>query len=302
MRRMLEISGIAGLFAALALGCGQQPGGNADVKPAKNTAEPKCPFCDEGEKPPVAGDSKLVSTDAEPGAKAAGDSADPTKKTAGDTTSKSADAKPQAPGSTTQNSGSKTQDSGSKTPDSAAKLAEWPAPADREALALDFNFTDQDAKPFNLKAIKGKPTVATFIFTRCANPQMCPLQAMKMAELQKQLDKAGLSDQVNLLLITFDPDYDTPARLKEFAERNGVKFTNARTLRPDPRDFQEFRFEFRFRMGYSDKGEINHKTDLFVLDHQGRLTRPYAGMWEDGQVFEDVKKLITEMKPAAGKE
>ena len=287
MRFLLQFSVFAAVFGFVAAGCDQQAGGGADVKTAKNAVEPKCPFCDEGEKPDADEATKVAATT---------QAAAPKTQDSGLKTADSG-LKTQDPGLKTADSGPKTQDSGLKTAD-PSPLA-WPAPTDREELALDFNFTDQDGKPFNLKTIKGKPTVATFIFTRCANPQMCPLQAMKMAELQKQAEKAGVSDRVNLLLITFDPEYDTPDRLKEFAERNGVKFTNARALRPDPREFQNFRFEFRFRMGYSDKGEINHKTDLFVLDHEGRLTRPYAGMWEDGQVFDDVKKLLAEMTPPA---
>jgi cytochrome oxidase Cu insertion factor (SCO1/SenC/PrrC family) len=169
-------------------------------------------------------------------------------------------------------------------------------PDERDALAVGFTLTDQDGKPYDLTTIRGKPTVVTFIFTRCPNPQMCPLQGVKMAALQKQLDKAGLADKVNLLLITFDPDYDTPERLKKWGETNGMKFTDhAKMLRPDRREFAEFKDEFGFRAFYTD-GQLNHKTDLFLLDAQARVAAFYGGMWNDAKVWEEVQKLVAEVK------
>ena len=165
----------------------------------------------------------------------------------------------------------------------------------REALGLDFTLTDQDGKPFELKSIKGKPTVVTFIFTRCPNPNMCPLQGVKMAALQKELEKAGLSDKVNLLLITFDPGYDTPERLKAWGQTNGVKYTNAKMLQPDLRQFTDFRYEFGFRAFVVD-GKLDHKTDLFLIDHEAKVAAFYGGLWDDAKTLAEVKQLIGEMK------
>jgi cytochrome oxidase Cu insertion factor (SCO1/SenC/PrrC family) len=170
------------------------------------------------------------------------------------------------------------------------------SPDKREALAIGFTLTDQDGKAFELKSIKGKPTVVTFIFTRCPNPQMCPLQGVKMAALQKQLEKAELAGKVNLLLITFDPDYDTPERLKKWGEANGLKFTDqVKMLRPDPREFLDFKDEFGFRAFYTD-GQLNHQTDLFLIDAQTRIAAFYGGMWDDKKVWEEVRKLVAEVK------
>lgn len=177
---------------------------------------------------------------------------------------------------------------------SVAQGAEWPKPDDRQKMFMDFNMTDHNGKAFNLKQALGKPTIATFIFTRCPNPQMCPLQAQKMAWLQGKLERAGLNDKVNLLLISFDPDYDTPERLNKFGKDAGVKFTNARMLRPTPAEFNEFIDEFPIRVGFSKTAQVNHKTDLFMLDHNGGFTRMYYGMWDDAKVLAETKRLVDE--------
>ncbi|MEX2214912.1 MAG: SCO family protein [Phycisphaeraceae bacterium] len=175
-----------------------------------------------------------------------------------------------------------------------AKAVAWIPVAEREKLYLDFKMEDQEGKPFDFKAIKGKPTIATFIFTRCPNPQMCPLQGAKMAALQKTLAAQSLGDKVNVLIISFDPEYDTPARLKTFAQAAGFDLKTGHALRPDPREFEEFRYVFQFRISYQPDGQLTHRTDLMMIDAEGRLARQYAGMWEDKQAVEDVKKLIDE--------
>ncbi len=183
----------------------------------------------------------------------------------------------------------------SKQPETATdKLPPLPPAADRDKLDLDFNFADQDAKPFNLKAIAGKVTVATFIFTRCPNPNMCPLQGVKIAALQSRLEKAGLSDKVNLLVFTFDPTTDTPAVLNKWGQTQGIKYTNAKMLRPDLREFSDFQFEWGFRAGPTPDGTINHQTDLMLIDQQSRLAAFYGGLWNDDQILEQVKELIAE--------
>jgi len=181
-----------------------------------------------------------------------------------------------------------------KKPESSATVEE-PVSAERAKLGLDFTMTDQDNQPFALKSILGKPTMATFIFTRCGDPNMCPLQGVKMANLQKQLEKAGLSDKVHLLVFTFDPAYDTPARLKEWGKTQGIALTNAKLLRPDPREFADFQYEFQFRAGAVD-GQITHKTDMMLIDHEGKVAAFYHGMWKDDEALVKVKELIAAVK------
>lgn len=176
------------------------------------------------------------------------------------------------------------------------ELPALPAPAEREKLDLDFTFTDQDEQSFDLKTIKGKVAVVTFIFTSCPNPNMCPLQGAKMAAMQSRLEKAGLSDEVNLLVFTFDPNTDTPAVLKKWGQTQGIKYTNAKMLRPEPRDFIDFQYAFGFRAGPTADGKINHQTDLMLIDREGRLAAFYGGLeaWNDAQVLAKVKELIAE--------
>jgi cytochrome c2 len=67
--------------------------------------------------------------------------------------------------------------------------------------------------------IKGRIVVVSFIYTSCAD--LCPITTARLAEVRERLGAAALSD-IRFLSITVDPEHDTPARLKAFAEAYGA--------------------------------------------------------------------------------
>jgi cytochrome oxidase Cu insertion factor (SCO1/SenC/PrrC family) len=88
----------------------------------------------------------------------------------------------------------------------------WDAPT--------FTLTDQDNKPFGTEQLKGKPWIGMLFFTTCSGP--CPMMAMRMKDVQDALpDKS-----IKIVSFSVDPHFDTPPRLKEYADR--VKATPGR--------------------------------------------------------------------------
>ena len=81
-----------------------------------------------------------------------------------------------------------------------------------------FTLTDELGRPFGSAELGGEVWVANFIFTRC--PTLCPAFSAKMALVQKKT--RGLGDRVHLVSFSVDPEYDTPARLREFGARYGA--------------------------------------------------------------------------------
>src|SRR4051812_15425954 len=79
--------------------------------------------------------------------------------------------------------------------------------------APKFKLTDQDGKPFDSEQLKGQVWVAALIFTNC--PGVCP----SMTEKMKKLQEAVPSKNVQLVSFTVDPERDTPAVLKQYAQR-----------------------------------------------------------------------------------
>ncbi len=60
-----------------------------------------------------------------------------------------------------------------------------------------------------------RPVMVNFIFTTCTT--ICPVMSGIFAQVQKELGPA--SSEVRMISVSIDPEYDTPERLREYAER-----------------------------------------------------------------------------------
>lgn len=78
-----------------------------------------------------------------------------------------------------------------------------------------FTFTDQQGEAFGMNQLKDSVWIADFIFTNCKT--VCPPMTSEMATLQREFKKNGLD--VEFVSFTADPEVDTPAELKAYAEQ-----------------------------------------------------------------------------------
>jgi protein SCO1/2 len=83
----------------------------------------------------------------------------------------------------------------------------------------EFGLTNHDGQACSLSDLRGKVWVADIIFTRCPGP--CLKMTRQMHELQTALPT---SSQAKLVTLTTDPEFDTPAVLKAYAQRFGADF------------------------------------------------------------------------------
>jgi len=183
------------------------------------------------------------------------------------------------------------------TPAKPGKLraSEWTEPAKREAFLLDFSVTNQDGQMLQLSELVGAPMAVSFFFTRCPQPNMCPLITSTMTQLQRKVEQAGLSEKVRLILISYDPGYDTPSRLQKYAEGYGFKFDNGMMLRPKTEEYMALLGEMGIDIAPEPDGNIGHFIELILIDKKGRYVRDYTGaIWDNDAVLADLRKLAVE--------
>lgn len=77
-----------------------------------------------------------------------------------------------------------------------------------------FALVDQHGRGFSSESLRGHVWVANFIFTRC--PTVCPLFTERMRQLE--LGTHALAPRLQLVSFSVDPEYDTPARLLDYAK------------------------------------------------------------------------------------
>jgi protein SCO1/2 len=61
----------------------------------------------------------------------------------------------------------------------------------------------------------GRPVVLAFIYTSCTT--VCPVTSLTLSQVQSRLGAERA--RVHLMSISIDPEQDTPARLREYAQR-----------------------------------------------------------------------------------
>src|SRR5882672_11283094 len=78
----------------------------------------------------------------------------------------------------------------------------------------DAMLVGETGKPVGLAEMKGYVTVYDFIFTNCAGT--CPVMTATMRRLTAKVDKNA---KVRFVSISVDPERDTPAVLRAYAEK-----------------------------------------------------------------------------------
>jgi len=83
----------------------------------------------------------------------------------------------------------------------------------------DYRFTNQLGQVVSFSQFRGQAFAFTFIFTRCPYPTFCPLMSSNFRAVQEALlNTPNAPTNWQLLTISFDPEWDSPARLKHYAE------------------------------------------------------------------------------------
>ena len=96
----------------------------------------------------------------------------------------------------------------------------------------NFAMIDQRGDFLQIRQLQGRPFVLNFIFTRCTIPTMCPASSMRMAQLQDAARATGMED-LQFVTITFDPEFDSPGVLNQYADGFGMEGDNFYLLTGD---------------------------------------------------------------------
>ena len=159
-----------------------------------------------------------------------------------------------------------------------------------------FQLTNQDGKPFGSSDLAGKIWIADFVFTSCPGP--CPIISNRMSELQKPLEKTD----VHLVSFTVDPQTDTPAVLRNYAEKLNAKPDRWDFLtgsKPAIYDLCQKGFKLAVADGSENSGMPIHSTRMVLVDRRGQIRGYYDALSADGitKILADANHLMREQPP-----
>jgi protein SCO1/2 len=171
-----------------------------------------------------------------------------------------------------------------------------PAPGD---ATPDFKLRNQDGRAIHLAQFKGRALLVTFIYTRCPLPNFCPRVTRNFAEVNRELaGNPALYAKTHLLCVSFDPEHDTPERLRAYGATYigsdaGGAFTHWDFAVPAPQVLKEMAKWFDVGITNGPDETITHTLSTTLIGPDGKVVRFYPGNeWTAEQVTADVKELI----------
>lgn len=170
-----------------------------------------------------------------------------------------------------------------------------PAPGDE---VPNFALRNQDGRTISFHQFRGKELLVTFIYTRCPLPNFCPLVTRNFATISSDLKQdPAVYKKSHLLCISFDPEHDTPARLRAYgAEYIGSDAKDAFThlefaVPPNKAEVDKLAKYFDVGLTYGPDSSITHTLSTTLIGADGKVIQFYPGNdWSVEQVLSDMKK------------
>ncbi len=151
----------------------------------------------------------------------------------------------------------------------AGATQQWPAP--------DFELEDQLGRPLSSSSLRGRPYIASFVFTTCKT--LCPLLGAKLVMLQRKLTHPSL----RFVSFSVDPKNDTPAALAEWHDRFNATETRWLLARTSPGSLAHLAdgFGVAVEKGTTISDPIIHTAAFLLVDSQGMVVSAFDSNDDD---------------------
>nr|WP_183264746.1 SCO family protein [Aminobacter niigataensis] len=146
--------------------------------------------------------------------------------------------------------------------------------------APDFTLRTADGGAVRLADLRGKVIILHFIYTSC--PDVCPLHAEKIAEVQKLVNDTPMKDRVTFVTVTTDPSNDTAEVMRAYGPAHGLDPANwlfLTTTADEPEDTtRKLAESFGHKFAKTDDGYQMHGIVTHVIDQDGNWTANLHGL------------------------
>lgn len=149
--------------------------------------------------------------------------------------------------------------------------------SDQSLYQLKSQWQTQEGKPFQLAALAGRPQVLAMIYSSCKN--VCPQIIADMKRIQAAVSQPGPA-RVGFVLVSIDPEVDTPARLAALARKSGLD-SHWRLLRGSPDDVLMLANLLGVKYRKIGAHDYAHTNLITVLDRKGEIVHRQEGLGVD---------------------
>ena len=157
-----------------------------------------------------------------------------------------------------------------------AKSAEKDKPiSDLSIYNLPSKWMNQNGQNIEMKDMKGKVLVMVMIYTSCK--AACPRLVADMRNIEQRLPE-NIKDKVKMVLVSIDPETDTPKRLKAFAIENKMNSNQWVFLRSTEENTREFAAVLAVNYKKVSPMDFSHSNIISVFNADGELTYQQEGL------------------------
>jgi protein SCO1/2 len=152
-------------------------------------------------------------------------------------------------------------------------------------------WTTQNNEEIELEELRGKVLVMVMIYTSCK--AACPRLVADMRNIEKQVAEEDLDD-VRFIMVSIDPETDTPQRLKKFSEENQMEEDHWMFLRGTPEDTREFAAVLAVSYKKISPIDFSHSNIISVFDEEGVLVHQQEGLGVDNtETIEAIREEVS---------
>lgn len=148
-------------------------------------------------------------------------------------------------------------------------------PTDYSIYNSQATWLTQDGKEIKLNDLKGRIQVIAMAYTSCQNS--CPRIVADMKRIESEVVKSH-GDKVGLVLVSIDPERDTPEKLKAFAAERGLNLEHWTLLHGNENDILELAALLGVKYKKLSETDYAHSNVITVLNQHGEVVHQQIGL------------------------
>lgn len=159
---------------------------------------------------------------------------------------------------------------------------------------LPLALTDQEGRGIGLDVFRGHPVVISMIYTSCG--YSCPTLISDIKRLERSL-ASNVRNDLRVLLVSIDPERDTPERLKAIALERNLDERRWRLTRASAEHVRELAALLGLKYRKLENGEFNHSAVITLLDRKGVVIERVEGLSQPGDLLAAAARGISAAQP-----
>lgn len=148
---------------------------------------------------------------------------------------------------------------------------------DNSLYNIEGDWVDYNGKTVTLESFKGQKVILSLVYLTCEF--LCPMVINDVQKIEKGLKK---DSKIKIVLVSFDPERDTPEKMKAYLEKRKLDLNRWMAIAPKgDSQLRQLTGVLNFRFKKTEDGEYSHSFVIVGLDENGVIRQEIQGANKD---------------------